>query len=114
MFVNVFLILCAYYFVKPLREGWIAISDIGGLSKMEVKAYSSFAQSLFLLVIVGWYGRLATKDARCSWCAANRSGATRVSQWDRPMRRKETKATCNMRNIHPASRIEAPASRWSS
>ena len=59
MFANVFLILCAYYFVKPLREGWIAISDIGGLSKMEVKAYSSFAQSLFLLFIVGWYARLA-------------------------------------------------------
>ena len=59
MFANVFLILCAYYFVKPLREGWIAISDIGGLSKMEVKAYSSFAQSLFLLFVVGWYARLA-------------------------------------------------------
>jgi AAA family ATP:ADP antiporter len=26
---------------------------------MEVKAYSSFAQSIFLLFIVGWYGRLA-------------------------------------------------------
>ena len=59
MFVNVFLILCAYYFIKPLREGWIAVSDISGLSKMEVKAYSSFAQSMFLLFIVGWYGRLA-------------------------------------------------------
>ncbi len=59
MFANVFLILCAYYFVKPLREGWIAISDISGLSKMEVKAYSSFAQSVFLLLIVGWYARLA-------------------------------------------------------
>ena len=61
MFVNVFLILCAYYFVKPLREGWIAISDISGLSKMEVKAYSSFAQSIFLLFIVGWYGSLASR-----------------------------------------------------
>ena len=59
MFANVFLILCAYYFVKPLREGWIAISDISGLSKMEVKAYSSFAQSIILLFIVGWYGHLA-------------------------------------------------------
>jgi AAA family ATP:ADP antiporter len=59
MFANVFLILCAYYFVKPLREGWVAISDISGLSKMEVKAYSSFAQSLFLLFVVGWYARLA-------------------------------------------------------
>ena len=59
MFCNVFLILCAYYFVKPLREGWIAISDIGGLSKMEIKAYTSFAQSLVLLFVVSWYGRLA-------------------------------------------------------
>jgi AAA family ATP:ADP antiporter len=59
MFVNVFLILCAYYFVKPVREGWISISPIEGLSKMEVKAYTSFAQSLLLLPIVGWYGRLA-------------------------------------------------------
>ncbi len=59
MFANVFLILCAYYFIKPLREGWIAISDIAGLSKMEVKAYSSFAQSIFLLFIVGWYARLS-------------------------------------------------------
>ena len=61
MFANVFLILCAYYFIKPLREGWIAISDIEGLSKMEVKAYSSFAQSLFLLFIVGWYARLSSR-----------------------------------------------------
>lgn len=59
MSLNVFLILCAYYFIKPLREGWIAVSDIEGLTKMEVKAYSSFAQSIFLLFIVGWYGRLA-------------------------------------------------------
>jgi AAA family ATP:ADP antiporter len=64
MFANVFLILCAYYFVKPLREGWIAISDVGGLSKMEVKAYSSFAQSLLLLFIVGWYARLAGRWER--------------------------------------------------
>jgi AAA family ATP:ADP antiporter len=58
MFANVFLILCAYYLIKPLREGWIAISDIQGLSKMEVKAYSSFGQSLLLVFVVGAYGRL--------------------------------------------------------
>ena len=61
MFANVFLILCAYYFIKPLREGWIAISDIEGLSKMEVKAYSSFVQTIILLLIVGWYGHLSEK-----------------------------------------------------
>jgi len=64
MFTNIFLILCAYYFIKPLREGWIAISDISGLSKMEVKAYSSFAQSVLLLFVVGWYGRLAGRWQR--------------------------------------------------
>ena len=61
MFANVFLILCAYYFIKPLREGWIAVSDIEGLSKMEVKAYSSFVQTFFLVFIVGWYGHLSEK-----------------------------------------------------
>jgi AAA family ATP:ADP antiporter len=61
LFSNVFLILLAYYFIKPLREGWIAVSDIEGLSKMEVKAYSSFVQSILLLFIVGWYARLADR-----------------------------------------------------
>ena len=39
LLANVFLVLCAYYFVKPIREGWIAVSDIEGFSKVEVKAY---------------------------------------------------------------------------
>jgi AAA family ATP:ADP antiporter len=60
MFANVFLILCAYYLVKPLREGWLAISDIQGLSKMELKAYSSFGQSLLLLVVVWAYSKLVS------------------------------------------------------
>ena len=64
MFANVFLILCAYYFIKPLREGWIAVSDISGLSKMEIKAYSSFGQSLFLIPVVWYYGRLSERYRR--------------------------------------------------
>src|SRR5210317_1624511 len=64
MFANVFLILCAYYFVKPLREGWIAISDISGLSKMEVNAYSSFGQSLLFIPVVWFYGRLSDRWRR--------------------------------------------------
>lgn len=78
MFANVFLILCAYYFVKPLREGWIAVSDISGLTKMEVRAYSSFAQSVLLLFIVGWYGHLSSRWKRVTlitratlFCIAN-------------------------------------------
>ena len=73
-----FFILLAYYCIKPLREGWIAVSDIQGLTKMEVKAYSSFFQSFFLLFIVGWYARLSGTLDRVSlitratlFCASN-------------------------------------------
>jgi len=78
MLASAFLILCAYYFVKPLRDGWISISDIAGLGKWEVRAYSSFGQSLLLIPIVGWYGRLAARLPRASlitrasvFCMAN-------------------------------------------
>jgi AAA family ATP:ADP antiporter len=64
MLANAFLILCAYYFVKPLRDGWIAVSDVAGLDKWEVRAYSSFGQSLLLVPIVAWYGRLARRLPR--------------------------------------------------
>ena len=37
MFANVLLILCAYYLVKPLREGWLAVSTVEGLTAMELR-----------------------------------------------------------------------------
>jgi len=64
MFANVFLILCAYYFVKPLRDGWIAVSAVQGLSSAEVKAYTSFAQSLVLIGALSLYARLVTRWPR--------------------------------------------------
>jgi AAA family ATP:ADP antiporter len=64
LLLNVFLILCAYYFVKPLREGWISVSDVGALTKVEVKAYSAFAQSLLLIPVVWGFGYLSTRWAR--------------------------------------------------
>ena len=64
LFANVFLILCAYYFIKPLREGWISVSEIAGLTKMEVKAYSSFGQSLLLVFIVMLHTRLTSRWPR--------------------------------------------------
>ena len=64
MFANVFLILCAYYFIKPLREGWIAVSGIQGLEQMEVKAYSSFGQSLLLVPVIAWYSGLVNRWPR--------------------------------------------------
>ena len=64
MCATVFLVMCAYYLVKPLREGWIATTVVGELSRVEIKAYSSLAQSLLLLVAVGLYGRLAARWPR--------------------------------------------------
>lgn len=61
---NIFLILAAYYLIKPVREGWLAVTDIAGLTKLEVKAYSAFAQSLLLIAILPMYARLAAKWRR--------------------------------------------------
>jgi len=64
MFANVFLILCAYYFIKPLREGWLAASGAGGLSPLELRAYTAFGQSLILIPVVALYGRLVGRWPR--------------------------------------------------
>jgi AAA family ATP:ADP antiporter len=64
MFLNVFLLLCAYYFVKPLREAWLSVTDIWGFTPKELKAYSTLAQALLLLPIVAWYGQLSDRMHR--------------------------------------------------
>lgn len=64
MFANVLLLLCAYYFMKPLREGWLAVSGIDGISKMELKAYSSFGQALLLIGVVSVYSRFVGRLQR--------------------------------------------------
>ncbi len=64
MFTNVFLILCAYYFIKPLREGWLSVSGVAGLSKLELRAYTAFGQSLLLVPVVAGYGRLVGRWPR--------------------------------------------------
>jgi AAA family ATP:ADP antiporter len=64
MFANVFLILCAYYFIKPLREGWIATSEVAGLEKFELRAYTAFGQSLLLAPLMAGYGRLVGRWPR--------------------------------------------------
>ena len=64
MFLNVFLLLCAYYFVKPLREGWLTVTDVWGFSPKELRANSAVAQGLLLLPIVAWYGRLSDRMNR--------------------------------------------------
>jgi len=64
MFLNVFLLLCAYYFVKPLREAWLSVTDVLGFTPGELKAYSAVAQGLLLLPLIGWYGRLSDRMHR--------------------------------------------------
>ncbi|MDX1513433.1 MAG: hypothetical protein R3174_06785 [Gammaproteobacteria bacterium] len=59
LLASIFLILTAYYLIKPVREGWLSVSAIQGLTKLEVKAYSAFAQTMLLLMIVPLYARLA-------------------------------------------------------
>lgn len=58
--LNIFLILMAYYFIKPVREGWLSISMFRGFSQLEVKAYSAFGQSLLLVLVLPIYAKLAT------------------------------------------------------
>jgi len=61
---NIFLILVAFYLVKPVRDGWLAVTEIGDLTQLEIKAYSAFAQSLLLLGILPIYARLASRLSR--------------------------------------------------
>jgi AAA family ATP:ADP antiporter len=64
LLANVFLVLMAYYFIKPVREGWLSVSDVAGLSKLEIKAYSAFAQSLLLILVLPLYAMLAARLPR--------------------------------------------------
>lgn len=64
MIGNIFLILAAYYLIKPVREGWLSVTQIGSFTKLEIKAYSAFAQSLMLVAILPLYARLAAKWRR--------------------------------------------------
>src|SRR5919112_361287 len=57
--LNVFLLLAAYYFIKPVREALI-LSGEGA----EVKSYASAGQALLLLGLVPGYGLLAARLPR--------------------------------------------------
>lgn len=59
MACGAFLVLAAYYFVKPAREGFLAASGLDALSDVELKAYSSVGQSLLLLPLIPLYDRLS-------------------------------------------------------
>jgi AAA family ATP:ADP antiporter len=64
MLVSIFLILTAYYLLKPAREGLLATAGIESLSKIELKAYTSFGQGLILLGVVPAYSSLVSGVSR--------------------------------------------------
>jgi ATP:ADP antiporter, AAA family len=64
MLANVFLLLSAYYLIKPAREGLLATAGIDSISKTELKAYTSFGQSLLLLGVIPFYARLSSRLER--------------------------------------------------
>lgn len=64
LLLNIFLVLTAYYLIKPVREGWLAVTTFGNLSKLEIKAYSSLGQSLVLVGAVPLYAWLAGRWSR--------------------------------------------------
>src|SRR5437870_6745845 len=57
--MNVFLLLTAYYIIKPVREALI-LGELGP----EVKAYAGAAQALLFLFIVPIYSRIASRVNR--------------------------------------------------
>jgi len=59
--LNVFLIFCAYYLIKPIREALI-LSGAGA----EVKSYAAAGMALLLLILVPAYGTLADRLPRRS------------------------------------------------
>ena len=83
LLTNIFLILTAYYCIKPVREGWLSVSVISDWSKLEVKAYSAFVQSLLLLAILPLYATVATVLKRRSLITATGlvSGGLMVLFW---------------------------------
>ena len=58
LFSIVFLMLTAYYMGKPVRESWLAVSVIGDLTRLEVKALSGFLQSMTLIALLPLYNKL--------------------------------------------------------
>jgi ATP:ADP antiporter, AAA family len=59
MMFNVFLLLTAYYLIKPVREALI-LGQVGA----EIKSYAGAGQALMFLLIVPVYGAIASRVSR--------------------------------------------------
>ncbi|CAN5911637.1 MFS transporter [soil metagenome] len=64
MTLTVFLILCAYYVLKPAREQLLLPTTLFGIPGPELKSYAGAAMALVFIGIVPAYGRLANSVGR--------------------------------------------------
>jgi len=59
LFTNIFIVLTAYYLIKPVREALVLTQ--GGAN---IKSYSAAGQALLLLLIIPLYSRIASRTNR--------------------------------------------------
>ena len=71
--VNVFLILCAYYMLKPVREGLINNTVLFGVEGDELSTYLGAGMAFLLIPLVGYYSHLASSMSPFKLLAAPRS-----------------------------------------
>ena len=64
LIASVFLILCAYYVLKTVREGLILTGGMAGLRGDELKVYAAGLMALLLLAVIPAYGALADRVGR--------------------------------------------------
>ncbi len=64
LFSIIFLMLMAYYIAKPVRDSWLAVSLIGDMTRIEVKAVSGLFQSLAIIGLLPFYSKLYDKLPR--------------------------------------------------
>ena len=64
MFLNIFLLLVAYYIIKTVREPLILRAGGTGVSGAELKTYAAAVQALTLIVYVPLYGWVASRLPR--------------------------------------------------
>ncbi|HEY4181670.1 MAG TPA: Npt1/Npt2 family nucleotide transporter [Kofleriaceae bacterium] len=64
MTLTVFLILCAYYVLKPAREQLLLPTTLFGIPGPELKSYAGAAMALVFMGILPLYGRLANQVGR--------------------------------------------------
>src|SRR5207249_4197759 len=67
--LNVFLLLTAYYIIKPVRESFILQGGPAHIlrwtvGKAELKSYASAGMAALLILVVRFYGQLASAVAR--------------------------------------------------